>query len=82
MVGTRARIFPNPLKADDYMQLTPDQKRELEALEAMSDDDIDFSDIPESLDWSDAIRNAYELLQKGEPLPKKQTEPEGKELKG
>ena len=51
----------------------------MEALEAMSDDDIDFSDIPESLDWPDAIRNAYELLQKGEPLPKRRTEPQGKD---
>ena len=70
------------MKADDDMELTPDQKRELEALEAMPDDDIDFSDIPESLDWSDAIHNAYELLQKGEPLPKRQTESEGKNLRG
>ena len=67
------------MKADDDMELTPDQKRELEALEAMPDDDIDFSDIPESLDWSDAIHNAYELLQKGEPLPKRRTEPQGKD---
>ena len=50
----------------------------METLEAMSDDDIDFSDIPESLDWSDAIHNAYELLQKGEPLPKRRTDPEEK----
>ena len=56
-------------------KMTKKQIAELEALEAMSDDVIDFSDIPESLDWSDAIHNAYELLQKGEPLPKRRTEP-------
>ena len=50
-------------------KLTPQQKAELEALEQMSDEDIDFSDIPEVTDLSDAIRGAYELLQKGEPLP-------------
>ena len=60
-------------------KMTEKQRAELEALEAMSDDEIDFSDIPESLDWSDAIHNAYELLQKGEPLPKRRTEPEGKD---
>ena len=58
------------------MELTPKQKAEIEALEAMSDDDIDFSDIPESLDWSDAIPNAYQLMQKGEPPPRKKTGPE------
>ena len=65
----------------NHERLTDKQRAELEALEAMSDDDIDFSDIPESLDWSDAIHNAYELLQKGEPLPKRQTEPEVKDLR-
>ena len=63
-------------------KLTDKQKAELEALEAMADDEIDFSDIPESVDWSDAIHSAYELLQKGEPLPKRKTEPEGKDLRG
>ena len=52
--------------------LTHQQRAELAALEQMSDDDIDFSDIPESLDCSDAFYNAYELLQKGEPLPRRQ----------
>ena len=59
------------------MELTPKQKQELAALEAMSDDDIDFADIPESLDWSDAIYNAYELQQQGAPLPERKTEAEG-----
>ena len=34
--------------------LTAAQKRELKLLSAMSDKDIDFSDIPEQLDWSGA----------------------------
>ena len=40
----------------------------MEALEQMTDEDIDFSDIPESLDWSDAIRNAYQRLRTGDLL--------------
>lgn len=32
---------------------------ELKALEAMKDEDIDFSDIPEVRDWSDAVRGKY-----------------------
>ncbi len=59
-------------------ELTPQQKAEIEALEAMSDEDIDFSDIPESLDWSDAIHNAHELMRKGEPPPRGKTGPEEK----
>ena len=54
------------------MGLTSKQRAEMKALEAMTDKDIDFSDIPESLDWSDAIHNAYDLLHKGElPDPRK-----------
>ena len=37
------------------VKLTNQQKRELEALHNMSDDEIDFSDIPERpIDWSKA----------------------------
>ena len=50
------------------MELTPKQKAELEDLEQMTDEDVDFSDIPESLDWSDAIRNAYQRLRTGDLL--------------
>ena len=35
------------------------QRRELDALRSMSDDEIDFSDIPETLDWSKALRGAF-----------------------
>ena len=51
--------------------LTDQQRAELEALEQMSDEDIDFSDIPEVTDLSDAIHGAYYILQRGEPLPRR-----------
>ena len=37
-------------------ELTDKQKAELSALEALPDDQIDTSDIPEVRDWSDARR--------------------------
>lgn len=39
--------------------LTKSQKAELEALAALPDDEIDTSDIPEALDWSDAKRGLF-----------------------
>ena len=37
------------------VKLTEEQRAELQALEAMPDDEIDFSDIPErGIDWSTA----------------------------
>ena len=39
--------------------LTDKQKAELGALEALPDDQIDTSDIPEVLDWSDARRGLF-----------------------
>jgi uncharacterized protein (DUF4415 family) len=35
-------------------KLTKEQKQDLTALAAMKDEDIDFSDIPLTLDWSKA----------------------------
>jgi uncharacterized protein (DUF4415 family) len=32
---------------------------ELAALEAMSDNDIDYSDIPQQLDWTGAVRGKF-----------------------
>ena len=43
------------------IELTPEQIAELEALAAMSDDDIDTSDIPEIVDWSNARRGVFQL---------------------
>lgn len=39
--------------------LTDEQKAELDALEALPDDQIDTSDIPETLDWSGAKRGLF-----------------------
>ena len=39
--------------------LTEAQLTELQALAEMPDDEIDFSDIPETLDWSDAKRGLF-----------------------
>ena len=38
---------------------TAAQKRDLKALAAMKDEDIDLSDIPEQLDWSGATRGRF-----------------------
>lgn len=37
------------------MKLTKKQAKELRALSRMKDKDIDFSDLPEKLDWSNAV---------------------------
>lgn len=39
--------------------LTPKQKAQLKALEALGDDEIDTSDIPEVTDWSGAKRGLF-----------------------
>lgn len=39
--------------------LTDAQRAELEKLAAMTDEDIDLSDIPEKLDWSNAERGRF-----------------------
>lgn len=40
-------------------ELTPEMLAQLDRLAAMSDDNIDFSDIPEKLDWSNAVRGKF-----------------------
>ena len=45
-----------PIKAK---ALTAKQKAELAALDALPDDQIDTSDIPEVLDWSEARRGLF-----------------------
>ena len=37
----------------------PPMEEQLEALDAMKDEDLDFSDIPEILDWSGAERGKF-----------------------
>ena len=44
------------------MNLNEKQRAELEALNNMTDEEIDFSDIPETLDWSKGIRGAFHHL--------------------
>ena len=40
-------------------ELTGTQREEIEALEKLSDDQVDTSDIPEVVDWSDARRGVF-----------------------
>lgn len=56
MMEAGPRISPH-----QAMQLTDRQIAELEALENLSDEEIDFSDIPEVTDWSGAFRGYYRL---------------------
>ena len=44
---------------NDTSDLTEAQRAELDALEALPDDRIDTSDIPETLDWSGAKRGLF-----------------------
>lgn len=37
------------------MKLTKNQAKQIRALQRMKDEDIDFSDIPEKTDWSNAV---------------------------
>lgn len=54
--------------------LTPKQQAEIDTLKAMSDDEIDTSDIPEVTDWSNAKRGMFHRLRQGlPPIPKKET---------
>ena len=45
---------PNPAKGKPMRKLTKDQKRDVRAVAAKRDGDIDFSDAPLVLDWSRA----------------------------
>ena len=52
------------------MNLNEQQRAELDALDRMDDAEIDFSDIPESLDQSDVIHGAYHRLRAGADSPR------------
>ena len=43
----------------ENFRLTPEQEQELQSLAEMPDEEIDFSDIPETLDWSGAKRGMF-----------------------
>ena len=47
------------IRCESDGSLTPELESELKDLAAMSDDDIDLSDIPEVTDWSGAVRGKY-----------------------
>jgi uncharacterized protein (DUF4415 family) len=47
------------MKTDRSKALTPDMAAELRALEAMPDQAIDTTDIPEVLDWTGARRGRF-----------------------
>src|SRR5882724_11924882 len=42
------------MKGESMRKLTKEQKRDIAAIAAMKDEDIDFSDIPAVVDWSRA----------------------------
>lgn len=47
------------MKKDNTNKLTDLQRAELKALAELPDDQVDMSDIPELLDWSDSRRGAF-----------------------
>lgn len=47
------------MKDDLTSEAMERRSAELAALEAMSDDDIDYSDIPQQLDWTGAVRGKF-----------------------
>ena len=47
------------MKKDISNSLTPEQRAELDALAALSDEQIDTSDAPEVRDWSGAQRRLF-----------------------
>jgi hypothetical protein len=47
------------LMKKEILNLTAEQKAELEALAALSDDRINTDDMPEIIDWSDAQRGLF-----------------------
>lgn len=49
------RLAPrHRMREKDMRKLTKEQKRDIAAITAMKDEDIDLSDMPEVLDWSKA----------------------------
>jgi len=48
-----------PMRKGNSEPLTAHQADELAALEALPDDAIDTSDVPEVRDWSGAVRGKY-----------------------
>ena len=59
-----------------FSDLTPEQQREIAALGAMTDDEIDMSDLPEVRDLSQAKRGVFYRPHRQEPLGEPQPQPE------
>ena len=57
-------LYPIPSPVQYVSDMTDQQKAELAALAAMSDDEIDTSNIPEVTDWSNAKRGVIYRLTK------------------
>jgi uncharacterized protein (DUF4415 family) len=47
------------MKMHNGNPIPPDMLEQLERLEAMKDEDIDLTDMPEARDWPDAVRGKY-----------------------
>lgn len=47
------------MKRASSRDLSPELRAEVEALEAMRDEDIDLSDMPAVKDWSGAVRGKF-----------------------
>lgn len=47
------------MSSDPMKKAKETRSAELAALEAMTDDDIDYSDIPQQLDWSGGVRGLF-----------------------
>jgi hypothetical protein len=56
-----------PTRKGNTEPLTPQQAADLAALEAMPEETIDTSDIPEARDWSGAVRGKYARRQATPP---------------
>lgn len=52
----KTKLVRRTLDIDNPPPLTAAQEEELARLAAMPEDAIDFSDIPQKLDWSNAVR--------------------------
>src|SRR5256886_3773296 len=52
--GSSRLAPPSPTKGEPMRKLTKEQKRDIRAIAAKRDQDIDFSDVPPILDWSGA----------------------------
>src|SRR2546430_4649759 len=52
--GSSRLAPPSPTKGGPMRKLTKEQKRDIRAIAAKRDEDIDFSDAPAVVDWSEA----------------------------